>query len=86
MHLSTRQAGLSVGIFLIFFDLFVLLLTLIAKSAAWVDRLYPPLFAGDGMFPVSATMIVVGIVFKFVGGYVAGYVFATIWNWVGKRK
>jgi len=86
--LNKNKTGLSLGIFIALIHALWAVLVAIGVAESMLDWVFPMHFIGN-VFSINAFSIVnalILIVCGFVGGYVMGWVFALIWNWVAKMK
>lgn len=88
MHpLNKNHVGLTLGILSGLGHLLWVLAVAIGlgqKLLAWSLSMH---FITDGKVTGEPTfgLAVLGVIYAFVCGYIIGWIFATVWNWVGKK-
>ena len=88
--MSKTRAGLAVGLFAALIHLLWALIVMVMPNAAqsYLDFVFPLHFIGN-VFSVIAfnfTNAIILVVMAFVGGYIFGWLFAVIWDWLVMRK
>ena len=86
--LNKNQVGLVVGVFAALMHLVWALLVAIGLGQTVVDWVLPLHFIDmlATILTFSLVNAVILIVMAFIGGYIIGWVFAALWNWLGKVK
>ena len=85
--MNKNQVGLTLGIFAALCHLIWLIAVAIGiqKFIDWILLLHS-IQLDLALTSVVILNAVILIVLAFIGGYIVGYVFAAIWNWVAKKK
>lgn len=86
MALNKNKTGLVLGIFAALLHAVWAIAVLIGVAQTYLDWIFPMHFI-NSVFEVATFSIVnaiILIVLAFIGGYVCGWVFAALWNWIEK--
>jgi hypothetical protein len=88
VKLKSVKVGLSVGIFFAAMHLIFVLALVATKGAClkWMLNLHLVSVSYSYLLgSLNATTIIIGIVHAFVAGFVGGWLFTVIYNWVNKK-
>jgi len=85
--IDKNHLGLVLGIFFALLHLIWVLLVLLGVGQAYIDWILPlhfiRLLVTISSFSIVSAVLL--LVMAFIGGYVCGWLFAAVWNWVGKK-
>lgn len=86
-RLNKNQLGLSVGVFVALLHVAWAILVAVGFAKGFLDWLLPLHFVGAMFSIITFTFMnaILLIILAFVGGYIIGWLFAAIWNWVSKK-
>jgi hypothetical protein len=84
---NANKLGLTVGIFAAVFHATWAILIAIGILQTWLNWILPMHFVSNffTLLPFSISNALILIVCAFIGGYITGWVFAVLWNWVEKK-
>ena len=86
-ELNENRVGLTLAIFFALLHTIWAILVGFGAGQKLIDLVMPLHFI-DMMIPTATFSIgtaVLLVILAFIGGYIAGWLFALIWNWVIKR-
>lgn len=85
--INNNRTGLTLGIFFAIWHAIWAILVAIGVAEQLLNWALPLHFvsASFTIASFSITSAIMIVVASFIGGYVAGWVFALIWNWVEKK-
>ena len=86
-QLNENKLGLTLGIFFALLHAIWAILVGFGAGQKLIDLILPLHFI-DMMISIATFNIgtaVLLVILAFIGGYIAGWLFAVIWNWVTKR-
>ena len=86
-ELNENRVGLTLAIFFALLHAIWAILVGFGAGQKLIDLVMPLHFI-DMMIPTATFSIgtaVLLVILAFIGGYIAGWLFALIWNWVIKR-
>ena len=88
MQLNKNQAGLTLGLISALGHLLCVIAVAIGIGQALLDWTLSYHFISVAKTVVSSSLglAIVGIISAFICGYIVGWVFAFIWNKVGKKN
>ena len=84
--MSKNRAGLTLGLFFAILHAFWALAVLVGVAKTYLDWILPMHFIGImfDILPFSIVNALILVVIAFIAGYVCGWIFAALWNWMGK--
>ncbi len=85
--LNKNQAGLTLGLMYGIMHFLWVILAVFGLSQGFANFVHSMHFLSDMHTIAGASwgLGILGVVVAFVGGYVIGYVFAALWNWIGEK-
>ena len=88
--ISRNRAALSVGLFVDLLHAIWALVVWIAPNAMqkYLDWIFPMHFIGNVFQILSFNLLnaIILVIMAFIGGYVFGWLFAVIWDWLVSKK
>ncbi len=86
-EINKNKLGLVAGIFLAILHAFWAIIVAVGVAQTSLDWIFPMHFVNStfsvATFNIGNALIL--IVLAFVGGYVSGWIFACLWNFISKR-
>ena len=88
--MSKNRVGLAVGLFVALLHALWALIVWIMPNAAqsYLNFIFPLHFIGNvfSILTFSLANAIILVLMAFVGGYIFGWVFAVIWDWLVTKK
>jgi len=88
MVLNKNKTGLAIGIFAAACHLLWALCVLAGVAQTFINWVLPlhfiSILVSISAFNITNALLLV--IAAFVGGYVTGWLFAALWNWIAKSK
>ena len=86
-QLNTKQTALSLGLTFALFHAVWAIAVAVGFGQQWINwklaHHFVSVAASIAQFDIVTAIL--GVVLAFVCGLIVGWVFASIWNWVGKK-
>jgi hypothetical protein len=88
--ISKNRVGLAVGLFVaILHAVWALIIAIFPTSMqTWLDWIFPMHFINNVFIVLEFSFVnaLLLIVMAFIGGYIFGWIFAAIWDWLVLKK
>ena len=87
MALNKNHVGLTMGIFVALLHALWAIIVAVGVAQVLLDWIFPLHFI-DAIYSVMTFGFMTAIllvIMAFIGGYVMGWVFAALWNWISKK-
>ena len=85
--INGNKLGLVLGIFAAILHAVWAISVAVGVAQAYLDWIFPMHFIGNVFSVISfnAGTAILLIILAFVGGYVLGWIWAGLWNWLNKK-